>query len=329
LVFCSSVQRALLRVRNGQEMPLCAIVQGELNIRQLVDAIRDGAESFTLPVLVLLARALTASYRDAYMAGADDVLLINDYAGLTRRIMNLSSHRLDVRPAATLGRAIIASRDGASRRRLGRTLRQVGFDVAYASDLPEVAHGMHEEGPPAFVISTEPPDASVVMNRGSNKVGAIGKIPVLFLDPVSTESPTQTGGQVADITGRLLFFADEQAKAQFKDRRASPRLLYSTICSFREGGLQQPIFGVTHNVSREGMYIRTFDPPPAKSSVWLELCAPQNENPVHLRALVMWQRLPGSGMGVMPPGFGLQIVAPRCPPFDLQQFTQGYLTLSE
>lgn len=328
-VFCNSVQRGLQRMRPGQELPMCVVVDGELNVRQLVDGIRDGAESFALPVMVLLAQPTNAQYRDAYLAGADDVLTQLDWPGITRRLVNLASHRVDFRPAATLGRAMVASRNGASRRRLGRTLRQVGFDVAYASDLDEVAKIPAGEDSPAFVVSTEAANPALAIDRsgGSGKVGHMGKVPVLFLD--DNDDETQTGDQVADITGRLLFFADEQAKAKFKDRRASARMLYSTICWFREAGLQMPLVGVTHNVSREGLYIRTFDPIKPASMIWLELCPPRSETAVVLRARVMWQRLPGSGQGVLPPGFGLQIDAAQCPALDLRDFIAGYQTLAE
>src|SRR6187401_2377503 len=70
LHFCPTIQRALLKLRPGHELPMCVVVDGGLNVRQLVDAIRDGAESFALPVLVLLARPVTSAYRDAYLAGA-------------------------------------------------------------------------------------------------------------------------------------------------------------------------------------------------------------------------------------------------------------------
>jgi hypothetical protein len=89
------------------------------------------------------------------------------------------------------------------------------------------------------------------------------------------------------------------------------------------------VVGVTHNISREGLYIRTFDPIKPQSTVWIELCPPRSESAVHLRARVMWQRLPGSGQGVLPPGFGLQIDPGQCPPFDLRDFVGGYQTLAE
>jgi hypothetical protein len=333
-VFCASVQKALLRMRSGQDLPMCVVIDGGLNVRQLVDAVRDGAESFAVPVLVLLSRPSVREWREAHLAGADDALCVEDAGGLTRRLANLSLKRTDGRPAATLGRAIIASRDGASRRRLGRTLRQVGFDVVYASDLEEATSSSRSEGAgamPAFVVSTEPPSSTSGVTRSSatSDVGTIGEVPVLFLQPEQRHADSQSGDQVADITGRLLFFADELGKSAFKDRRASARKLYSTICCFRDGGLVQPTYGVTHNISREGLYIRSLDPPIANGTVWIELCPPASESAVLVRARVMWRRLPGAERGVLPPGFGLQLEPQRCAAADLQEFAKGYQTLLE
>ena len=77
------------------------------------------------------------------------------------------------------------------------------------------------------------------------------------------------------------------------------------------------------------MYIRTLDPPRPKSPIWLELRAPGSGAPLHLRATAMWQRLPGSGSGVLPPGFGLRLDASRCPAGDLQELIAGYEELAE
>jgi CheY-like chemotaxis protein len=331
MVFISSVQRALTRLRSGHEPPICVLAAPDLNVRQLIDGVRDQAEMFGVPVLVVLARASADGYREAYLAGPDDVLVGSDVGGLTRRLANLGLHRSDVRPDATLGRAVIASRDEAARRRLGRTLRQVGFAVDYASDLRELARMTSEGEAPTFAVTTEPLSADLVAvpERGPRNIGKLGEVPVMYVGPNELAAPTKAGDQVADVTGRLLFFADEQAKAKFKDRRVSARKLYAAVCSFREGGSLHPIYGVTHNISREGMYVRTLDPPRPDSTIWLELQAPVNEKQIHLRARAMWQRLPGSGKGVLPPGFGLLIEAGQCPPPDLQAFVEGYEVLPE
>jgi hypothetical protein len=149
---------------------------------------------------------------------------------------------------------------------------------------------------------------------------------VLFLGLDERDGLRHTGEQIVDATSRLLFFADERTKARFKDRRASARKLYSGVCSFREAGSVLPTFAVTYNVSREGIYVRTLDPPRPESQVWVELLAPTNATPVHLRARVVWQRLP-SGRGILPPGCGLRIDPSECPPGDLDGYLRGYETL--
>jgi hypothetical protein len=76
------------------------------------------------------------------------------------------------------------------------------------------------------------------------------------------------------------------------------------------------------------MYVRTFDPPKPGSNLWIELSAPSTGVPLHLRCTVVWQRLPGGGKGVLPPGFGLSINRVNSPSEDYREFLEGYATLS-
>jgi PilZ domain len=329
--FFQTIKRGLARMRAGHTPPLCVLVSSDVDVKALVEEIRDDAQLFGVPILVVLPRPSNEAYRMAYLAGADDAVVSAEPGALMRRLANLSLHRADVRPAATLGHVVVASAGQSSRKRVGRILRHVGFDVGYAADLRELAELSAGPNPPAFAITTEAlePGFPGLPEPGRRNVVRIGNVPVLVLEAEELEAPTRAGDQVVDLTGKLLFFADEQAKAQFKDRRASARKLYSTICSFREAGSLLPVYGVTHNASREGMYVRTLDPPRPKSSIWLELRAPGSGTPLHLRATAMWQRLPGSGSGVLPPGFGLRLDAGQCPATDLQELISGYEELAE
>jgi DNA-binding response OmpR family regulator len=328
-VFCPSVSKALSRMRTTHERPLCVLVSAEADVQQLVEGVRDEAELFTVPVLVLLARATGDGCRSAYEAGADDVVIATDLGGFTRRLANLQRHPVGERPAATLGQAVVASGSEDERRRLGRTLRQVGFEVSYASGLDEVLRGAADGAKPAFaVVAGDVPLGGVSSPTGLRNVATVAGIPMLFLNAKDADLARQADQQIADVTGKLLFFADEQAKAGFRDRRASSRKLYAGVCSFREEGAMQPSYGVTHNLSLEGMYVRTLDAPRPESALWIELLAPSSGIPLHLRAQAVWQRLPGSGKGVLPPGFGLRIEAEQCPPGDLRALHEGYLALS-
>lgn len=308
LSFQPSLAQALARLRTAS----CLLVTSSGATAEIIDHVRDDASLFTLPVIVLAEHASSEAWLRAYAQGADDVVLRRDAGAITRRLFSVRV-RSD-RPAASLGRAVIASRDDASRRRIGRTLRSVGFDIAYAGSVQEAV----EEGErPVFVVTTDKAPAGT-----QRDVAYVNGAAVLYLGSSAAFSPEQA--RITDASARILFFADEQAKSQFKDRRTSERKLWTGMCSFREAGALEPSYGVTHNVSREGLYVRTFDPPRAGALLWLELSAPGTTTPVHLRASAVWQRLPSAMLGTTPPGFGLRLELDRCPAHDLRAFIEAY-----
>lgn len=327
LLSCPSISTALARLRNGKGT-LGVVVTPQVELAKLVDAVREEAELFTVPIVAYVQRPSADGFRDAYLAGADDVLIASDPGGLTRRFANLEHGHSDSRPEVTQGLAVVASLHQPARRRLGRALRHVGFDVAYADDLEELTKLLARGEQPVLVVATGEPPASIHTEPSeTGVVGRIGELPVLFLGLDQQQDLRNSPEQIVDATGRMLFFADERTKARFKDRRASPRKLYASVCSFREPGSVLPTFAVTYNVSREGIYVRTLDPPRPQSRIWVELLAPSSGEPVHLRAQVMWQRLP-SGRGIVPPGCGLRIEAGECPPGDLERYLKGYELLA-
>ena len=327
LLSCPSISTALARLRHGTGT-LGVVVAPQVDLAKLVDAVREEAELFTVPIVAYVQRPSADGFRDAYLAGADDVLIASDPGGLTRRFANLEQGSSDSRPEATQGLAVVISTLESARRRLGRALRQVGFDVTFAASISEVEALAARGEPPLLAVATGEQPASLTSDPTEpGMVARVGEVPVLFLGWDEQQGMRHTSEQIVDATGRLLFFADERTKARFKDRRASRRKLYSAVCSFREPGSVLPTFAVTYNVSREGLYVRTLDPPRPQSMVWVELQAPSNGAPVHLRAQVMWQRLP-SGRGIMPPGCGLRIDAAECPPGDLDSFLKGYEQLA-
>jgi hypothetical protein len=322
----SSAGAALGRLRGGTT-PVCVIVGSSIDLKRFVEDVRDEAQLFSLPVLACVEPRDVAAFGDAFVAGVDDVVVSGDSEGITRRLGHLARLGSDRRPEANLGRVVVCIDDIVARRRVGRTLRQAGFDIEYASDLerlrtPGVAT-------PLFAVAVGTPPGDVEHRRVSiGDVARVGLVPVLFLDLGLEYSPRHSDAQIVDATGRLLFFADERVKAEFKDRRGSVRKLFATVCSFREPGSPAAIFGATYNVSRDGMYVRTFDPPRPGTSLWIELRAPETALPLHLRGTVVWQRLPGAGKGVLPPGFGLSLNRMGSPSEDYREFLEGYVSLS-
>jgi CheY-like chemotaxis protein len=299
--FVPSASRAIPKIRSAAAV----LVDVRADASSLVDAIRDDVALFAMPVLVLADAPSSDTWRSAYADGADDIVLKHDSEGLMRRLHLLASTPPPPRPEAALGRAIVASSNEASRRRVGRTLRSAGFDVSFAASWMDVAADLNGAGRPAFVVSTEQAPGEATREG----VAYVNGVPVLFLGSGEDHSAGAVHHRVADATARVLFFADEQARARFQDRRSSARKLWAHVCSFRTAGTLEPVYGITHNVSREGLYVRTFDPPAAQSKLWVELHAPGTDTLVHLRAQAMWRKLPRTGTGALPPGFGLRIDA--------------------
>jgi hypothetical protein len=320
---------ALTRLRSGgRQAATCVLAARGFDLRRFIDAVRDEAELFTLPVLASVLQPSSDVFSEAYLAGADDVVVAGDSGGLTRRLAHLSQAQSSQRPAATLGHVVVCAEDAGARRRIGRTLRQAGFDVAFGADLEAVQAAARGGSPPLFGVAVgEPPDGLSHQQFVLGNVARVDGVPVLFMPADEREATAHGGEQLIDATGRLLFFADERAKATFTDRRSSARRLYTSVCAFREAGSYVPSYGVTYNVSREGMYVRTFDPPPPASVLWTELRAPGSGQPLHLRVDVVWQRLPGAVGGTLPPGFGLRIDQRHCPPADVRDYLSGYASL--
>lgn len=310
ITFQPSFAHAVNRVRHSA----CLFVDSHSDVASVIDNVRDDAALFALPVIVLADVAAMDVWQRAYAQGADDVVLKRDVSAITRRLLMIAQSQATERPEASLGRAVIASAVDASRRRVGRTLRSVGFDIAYAANVKEAVSASVT---PAFVVTTEvAPPGSV------HGVAYVSGVPVLFLGEQAAFAPVHD--RITDATARILFFADEQARARFTDRRVSERRLWSVMCSFREAGALEPSYGMTHNISREGLYVRTLDPPKAGTPLWVEMLAPDTGHAVHLRANAVWQRLPGAKFGVVPPGFGLRLDPERCPQGDLEAYVAAY-----
>jgi Tfp pilus assembly protein PilZ len=99
------------------------------------------------------------------------------------------------------------------------------------------------------------------------------------------------------------------------------------VCSFRKSGDLQPNFGLTHNVSAGGLYVRTLDVPAAGASIWIELRLPHTNQTVHLRGEVVSITSPGSGTA-RPPGFGIKLLTEQCLAADLEAFLAAYTELA-
>lgn len=329
--FVSSVEQAKDFVEAG-ELPHAIFVDGCVSgLEGFVGWLRGRASLFGVPVVVFVPVASDGAFNEAHALGADDALIETEFGGVTRRLANLEGFDPRVRPPADRGKAFVAHPDDKRRRILGRILRMSGMDVSFAADGDELA-GLAQRGDDAlYVVSADLPPAGP-----HGVIAARPEVPMIVLAPerAKAELRAELGGYRVALGSEgappdhLLFLANELLRPEVSNVRASTRILHGAICAFRPAGSLEPVYGLTYNISREGLYVRTLDPPPAGSDLWFEMRPPNRRTAVHLRGKVVWTRRLGQASAV-PPGFGMRIAASQCPPGDLAAYQAAYDALRE
>lgn len=326
----NSLDQAKRDLAQGSELG-CMLVSPKASVTRVAAWVRGREGWFNLPVIALISHPTASEFQQAFAQGADDAVPVRDTEAVQRRFANLVEHRPGARPPANQGLALIAAGDIAERRNLGRVLRQAGFDVAFAAEARELMAASSAPRQPTLVVATPsfPPlggDAAVRTVRTAMRNPELPAI-VLKDDGAHSEGALRLNG-TSDVRGELLFFAEEALRAgPAKDLRTSPRLHFATMCAYRQAGLLEPTYGLTHNISQAGLFVRTLDAPLRGSDVWVEMRTFNGET-VHLRGTVAWCRTASDLAGTAPPGFGIKLDPERCPQLDLARYENAYLALS-
>ncbi|HEX7479248.1 MAG TPA: PilZ domain-containing protein [Polyangiales bacterium] len=325
----ASLDDATGRMEDHATEARCVFVPHDANLTAIVSRLRQRASLLTVPVIAVVSHPSELLYRTAFASGADDALVSGDRGGMTRRLANLRACTPKEYPAREQGLALVASADIGLRRTLGQSLRRAGFDVAYASDARSLIEVARAPRALALVVATEtfPPLGGEAAVRSARTAAQRPNLPAMIV-PDDGSATRSSGDMPYDADGKLLCFAEEVMSRDATDVRASSRLAYPTICAFRPAGVLQATYGLSHNISREGCFIRTLDAPKPKTELWLELRASESEHTVHLRGEVVWRREPGA-VGATPFGFGLRLLPDHCPPTDLAQYVAGYDALRQ
>lgn len=330
LVFARGHEDALRWLDTPSASPSCIFVAHPQDLEPLSRWVRDRAHFFVVSIVAMVTHPSDNTFRAAYAGGADDALMHGDLGGITRRLANMESlPRNYERPPANQGLAVIAFPDIARRRVVGRTLRQAGFDVAYAVSTDELQAMATSTTAPTLIVTHPgfPPHGGRAAMELSRQLFDKPRLPGLIMPASDEEADRAQADTDTEQAGRLLFFAEEAMRADARDLRASPRYLHYGMCAFREAGSLFPTFGLTHNISQQGLYVRTLDPPRPGSDLWFEMRAPQLDVTIHLRGTVVWRREPSTMGGTAPPGFGMRVEAEACPKGDLAYYERGYQQL--
>lgn len=321
----TSLEDAARRMEEHSQEPRCLFVSHEANLSAIVSRLRQRASLLTVPVIAVVPHPSESFYRAAFASGADDALVSGDRGGITRRLANLLSAKPAPRHVPAQGIALVASGDIGMRRMLGQTLRRAGFDVNYATEEVELVELARNTAALALVVATDdfPPLGAEAAIAAARSAAQKPGLPALVVPADADEKWDPSTDLSLGPSGKLLSFAEDVVRRDATDLRASARLPYPTICAFRPAGVMYPTYGLSHNVSREGLFLRTLDAPKPGTPVWIEFRAPESTALVHLRGEVVWRREPGA-IGATPFGFGMRIKAADCPASDHAQYTTGY-----
>jgi CheY-like chemotaxis protein len=321
----TTLEDAARRMEQEPDEPRCLFVSHEADLGAIVSRLRERASLLTVPVIAVVPHPSEAIYRSVFASGADDALVSGDRGGITRRLANLQSAKPAPRKVPHQGLALVASGDIGMRRMLGKTLRRAGFDVTYANETRELVEQARTAPALSLVVATEdfPPLGAHEAIQSARSAAQKPSLPALIVPTDADEQWDPSSDLSLGTSGKLLNFAEEVVRRDATDLRSSARLAYPTICSFRPAGVMYPTYGLTHNLSREGLFIRSLDAPKPGTLVWLELRAPETQHIVHLRGDAVWRREPGA-VGATPFGFGMRLKAGECPATDHAQYTTGY-----
>lgn len=326
-----AAERAMSREAPGVILVDAATVDPE----PLVKGVRARGELFGALIVAIVPSANDGAFREAVELGCDDVIVAGDLGAVTRRAAVLVNYDATTRPVADQGVALVAHPDDHQRRIIGRTLRLAGFDVRFAKHGSEVAELVKPGEVPELLVTAESLQPSGAVRAVIDVRQSGVTVPSVIVG--SPRELRELGDELLKRTAtlrensppdHLLFVTNELLRPGVQDLRASRRVLFDSMCAFRPAGQLHPVLGLTYNISAQGLYVRTLDPPPRGSTLWFELRPPHSREAVHLRGTVVWVKPMGTGPGgSAPAGFGVRIEESLCPPADLARYHECYESL--
>jgi DNA-binding response OmpR family regulator len=286
-----------------------------------------------VPILALAHEVNELAFAEAFSCGGDDVVGLRNNAALTARLRRLPAAPWE-RPATSADKtALISASDRNRRIVLARVLGNAGYPIRFAVDLEETERFAQESSPRLVVIDTELEGVKELITRAAPRNPA-----TLWIVSTAPRHMRQCHAWLRDLANatvtdsfappeNIVFLANELGRGKGNDKRASRRLLYGTMVSFRCAGRDEDDFGLSYNVSAGGLYVRSLAPP-VEDVVWLELRPPRTERLVRLEGRVRWRRGYGpSSMATVPPGFGIEIMDGS--KADRDAWVAGYKSFAE
>ena len=291
-----------------------------------------------LPLVAVVADPWEASLGRLFMFSIDDFVDAAAPESLAPKLVALASGEPYRDTMRFTGRVVVADPDRARRVLYGRLLRRKGLNVDFAVTAAEVVALADRDDALRFVLAAAglpPSGAGAAWSAARASGGRAGAVPWLVsgtaaeVEGIGSELEGDIRGfEVGSPPENVLFLVNEALSPPPKNVRASPRLLYGAVASFRVPGETRPVPAFSYNINRTGLYLRTLAPPPVGTELALELRPPHGEGRAAVRARVVWRKEPRASAGpVVPAGMG--VVYLRVPLADGAALDAGYGALLE
>jgi CheY-like chemotaxis protein/Tfp pilus assembly protein PilZ len=330
-----TVPGAAFRERIETATPRAIVLATDLeHATSLCLLVRGNPALSAVPVLWCVDALDDLIFEEAFTVGADDVLLVTNTNGLSRRLSALPPG-LSSRKTLSRGTALVA--DAGQQRRIvpARLLRNFGFDVEFAVDARDLADRARADRVAVVIADVDLEEGRVLaeldaVRSEGNRVPWILRTPPKKLRAASDATRDVEGAWVSDAFAppdNVLYAVNEALRGPFTENRASPRLLFGTTVAFRVAGRDTDEWGYVYNVSEGGLFIRTMAALRPGDDAWLELKPPRTDRRVRLEAAVVWKRpYDPATQAVVPPGFGVRITGGS--ETDLERYRRGYRALA-
>jgi DNA-binding response OmpR family regulator len=274
-----------------------------------------------VPVLAILPRLTQTAAIRASSLGADDFLGLDDVPTLLPGKLAAATREIAERPRPHQCRVLLGDASVMHGGVLSRLLVQAGFDVKHVTSGSEALTELGEpRGYGLVILDLGLPgcDPRAFMSQVQEKLGDAAPPALAMIHP-----GVPPGQALAASLGgfrhthdkrrppdELVFLAHEASITDHAKLRASPRLLCAVLVGFRrQAGRWE--YGLSHNLSLSGLYVRTIDPPPPKSLIDLEFTPPGTEAPIRAQGQVMWRKdFSARAVRASPTGMGLKLEAP-------------------
>jgi CheY-like chemotaxis protein len=274
-----------------------------------------------VPLLAILPRLTQTAAIRASSLGSDDFLALDDVPAILAGKLAAATKEADERPRPQQCRVLLGDASPMHGRVLSRLLVQAGFDVKVVVDGEAALRELTEpRGYGLVILDLGLPecDPRNFLERAREKLGDATPPALAMIHPgvpVARAVAAAMGGFRHTHDKRrppdeLVFLAHEASVTDHAKLRASPRLLCAVLVGFRrEGGRWE--YGLSHNLSLSGLYVRTIDPPPVEAMVDLEFTPPGSEGPILAHGQVMWRKdFSARAVRASPTGMGLKLVDP-------------------